>query len=458
MVDGRTRLAADVAGEVRRHFGALVFDVGAELGTPRGGAEPGLPAIAYDQRLRRGRGLLEGGDGACPARFEPARPRPRPRGAHRRRRGGEELAKLPVDSIAANPRQPAGPLRGRCGGGLAESVRAQGLLQPVVVRPRPGRLRADRGRAALARGADGRPGDRAGGRPGGRRPRLAAPRARRERRPREAVPGRRGACLCAPPRRVRPLARRGGGARRAVEAVGLESRPAARPPRRPPLDWSSGRPHRGHARAVLAVPEREGRSSWRSGSSSRGSRRKPSPNARHRTRARSASHAPERQSTRRSHAFARRSLRRMASRRASPRAMSRSSSGRARARRAGRSIRTWCRRLVHPDGRGVGASSAQLLDPRQPRVARGDLATADAKRIFLRMAAMSQGGRLPQFLDELAFDPSSTTRSRARSPSSPATAPSCSRSRTTFFARSVTTSSGYTERRGRLAQLVRAPL
>jgi hypothetical protein len=30
---------------------------------------------------------------------------------------------------------------------------------------------------------------------------------------------------------------------------------------------------------------------------------------------------------------------------------------------------------------------------------------ADAKRIFLRMAAMSQNGRLPQFLTELAFDP-----------------------------------------------------
>ena len=30
---------------------------------------------------------------------------------------------------------------------------------------------------------------------------------------------------------------------------------------------------------------------------------------------------------------------------------------------------------------------------------------ADAKRIFLRMAAMSQNGRLPQFLNELAFDP-----------------------------------------------------
>ncbi len=30
---------------------------------------------------------------------------------------------------------------------------------------------------------------------------------------------------------------------------------------------------------------------------------------------------------------------------------------------------------------------------------------ADAKQIFLRMAAMSQNGRLPQFLTELNYDP-----------------------------------------------------
>jgi hypothetical protein len=47
---------------------------------------------------------------------------------------------------------------------------------------------------------------------------------------------------------------------------------------------------------------------------------------------------------------------------------------------------------------------------------------ADAKRIFLRMAAMSQNGGLPQFLNELAFDPISTTTSRGRSPSSRAIA------------------------------------
>ena len=51
MVDGRTRLAADVAGEVRRHFGSLVF----EAVVPRSvrlaeAPSHGLPAIEYDAR------------------------------------------------------------------------------------------------------------------------------------------------------------------------------------------------------------------------------------------------------------------------------------------------------------------------------------------------------------------------------------------------------------------------
>jgi chromosome partitioning protein len=50
MVDGRTRLAADVVAEVRRHFGALVF----ETTVPRSvrlaeAPSHGLPAIAYDR-------------------------------------------------------------------------------------------------------------------------------------------------------------------------------------------------------------------------------------------------------------------------------------------------------------------------------------------------------------------------------------------------------------------------
>jgi chromosome partitioning protein len=49
MVDGRTRLAADVAAEVRRHFGELVF----EAVVPRNvrlaeAPSHGLPITAYD--------------------------------------------------------------------------------------------------------------------------------------------------------------------------------------------------------------------------------------------------------------------------------------------------------------------------------------------------------------------------------------------------------------------------
>jgi chromosome partitioning protein len=51
MVDGRTKLAADVAGEVRRHFGGLVF----ETAIPRSvriaeAPSHGLPVTAYDRR------------------------------------------------------------------------------------------------------------------------------------------------------------------------------------------------------------------------------------------------------------------------------------------------------------------------------------------------------------------------------------------------------------------------
>jgi chromosome partitioning protein len=53
MVDGRTRLSAEVADEVRRHFGDLVF----ETTVPRSvrlaeAPSHGLPAIAYDRRSR----------------------------------------------------------------------------------------------------------------------------------------------------------------------------------------------------------------------------------------------------------------------------------------------------------------------------------------------------------------------------------------------------------------------
>jgi ParB family chromosome partitioning protein len=50
--------------------------------------------------------------------------------------GDPSLGELPVGEIHANPRQPRKAFDEEAVGGLAESIRAQGLIQPVVVRPR----------------------------------------------------------------------------------------------------------------------------------------------------------------------------------------------------------------------------------------------------------------------------------------------------------------------------------
>jgi ParB family transcriptional regulator, chromosome partitioning protein len=49
---------------------------------------------------------------------------------------GQELAELPVEQIHPNPRQPRRRFEPDAASGLASSIRTQGLLQPVVVRPR----------------------------------------------------------------------------------------------------------------------------------------------------------------------------------------------------------------------------------------------------------------------------------------------------------------------------------
>ncbi len=55
--------------------------------------------------------------------------------------GGEaaatQLAELPIDAIHPNPRQPRRRFEPEATAGLASSLREQGLLQPIVVRPRP---------------------------------------------------------------------------------------------------------------------------------------------------------------------------------------------------------------------------------------------------------------------------------------------------------------------------------
>ena len=70
MDDGRTRLAAEVEAEVRRHFGELVFTRPCRAGPPRRGAQPRLPCDRVRPPLLWGGGVLEGGDGACRARLD----------------------------------------------------------------------------------------------------------------------------------------------------------------------------------------------------------------------------------------------------------------------------------------------------------------------------------------------------------------------------------------------------
>ena len=50
--------------------------------------------------------------------------------------GEPELAHLPVETIHANPRQPRKRFDQESTSALADSIRSQGLVQPVVVRPR----------------------------------------------------------------------------------------------------------------------------------------------------------------------------------------------------------------------------------------------------------------------------------------------------------------------------------
>ncbi|MHB8469501.1 MAG: ParB/RepB/Spo0J family partition protein [Gaiellaceae bacterium] len=50
--------------------------------------------------------------------------------------GAVELLELPVDALHPNPRQPRRRFEADAASGLADSIRAQGVIQPLLVRPR----------------------------------------------------------------------------------------------------------------------------------------------------------------------------------------------------------------------------------------------------------------------------------------------------------------------------------
>ena len=122
MVDGRTRLSADVEAEVRKHFGEFVFTTdGPALRASRGSAEPRFARNRVRPPLaRRGR-LLEGGDGACRARLnaEASAEAWRFSSAERRRRSSPSFPSMRsirtrASRGAASTPEPARALRTRC--------------------------------------------------------------------------------------------------------------------------------------------------------------------------------------------------------------------------------------------------------------------------------------------------------------------------------------------------------
>ena len=167
MYDRRTRLAQDVEREVREHFPELVFETvdpaqrpdrrGAELRRPGDPPRSALRRLGCVLRAREGgrRPWLSARHRPRPgARSCPRPPRHGPRLARLPRTGDEGLREIPLDLIAPNPHQPRRSFDESTLGELAESMRAHGVLQPVLVRPLAGgALRAGRRRAPLARRA-----------------------------------------------------------------------------------------------------------------------------------------------------------------------------------------------------------------------------------------------------------------------------------------------------------------
>ena len=158
MHDARTKLAQDVEARgpaplplarVRhRHPAQRAARRGAELRPAR---DPSRSALRGIRRLLRAR---QGGGRAwlsAPAAWVAASRRSC---STTQDEGDQELRELPVDLIAPNPHQPRRHFDEEALVSLAESLRDRGLLQPVLVRPLPGRhVRADRRRAPLARRA-----------------------------------------------------------------------------------------------------------------------------------------------------------------------------------------------------------------------------------------------------------------------------------------------------------------
>ena len=144
MHDSRTRLGQDVEREVRAHFPDLVFDTVIPRNVRVGEAPSyGLPVTHHDPHSAGAEAYFE------LAKEVAARGKPKP--GMGRGLGAilsvstpgsgsaeEELRELPVELIRPNPKQPRRDFDEEALEALAGSLGEQGVLQPVLVRPRAG--------------------------------------------------------------------------------------------------------------------------------------------------------------------------------------------------------------------------------------------------------------------------------------------------------------------------------
>ena len=148
MHDGRTRLARDVEREVREHFPSLVFETVIPRNVRIGEAPSfGRPVIHHDPRSAGAEAYFELAKEVAARGCPPPSDRGMGRGlaailsiSDARGRDSAELRELAVELIAPNPGQPRKRFDQDSLQALAHSVSDRGVLQPVLVRPRPGGL------------------------------------------------------------------------------------------------------------------------------------------------------------------------------------------------------------------------------------------------------------------------------------------------------------------------------
>ena len=163
MFDPRNTLAHQVSQQLEQHFGDKVYRTlvprnvrlaeAPSYGAPGGDLGQGLEGRAGLCRAHRG----------DPERLSMNKPKGLGRGLDALLGGGEDSARkdaqatLPVGAIRPGKYQPRTRMDEKSLQELAASIKAQGLMQPLLVRPVGRRaVRTDRRRAPLARGADRR--------------------------------------------------------------------------------------------------------------------------------------------------------------------------------------------------------------------------------------------------------------------------------------------------------------